>query len=156
VNGSGESRTAVELPVEAGAEHRGVLHGVGEPGLVLAEVDPLRRGAVPGNPELDPEEAARGGGGDVHVDDPVAKLEIIQARRGAIEEQRLPTLMAAHLGLSLEPPARRTGRARRRVGGRRRTSDEADTQDQDDRTKHRETSIPPGPVRPLADATARV
>src|SRR5262249_43747958 len=120
VDRAGESWAAVELPVEAGAEHRGVLHRIGQAGLVLAEIDPLRRLAVAADAELDAEEAAARRRGDVHVDDRVPHLEPLERRRATVETDGGAPLVVDDLRLSLEFPARGVRRYRHGCRGRSR------------------------------------
>ncbi len=105
VDAGGEARTVVDLPVAAGGEDRRVLDGVGVAGFVRPQVDLLGVGAVGRDPELEAEEAARRGRRDVHVDDPVAHLEVLHGRRAAVEQQALPAEEVGRLRVSLELPA---------------------------------------------------
>ncbi len=105
VDGAGEARAVVKLPVQAGVENRRVLHGVGLAGLVLAEVHPFGVGAV--DAELNAEEAAAGGGCDIHIDDAVANLEVFDGGSATVEQQALAALVFGSFGLSVQFPARR-------------------------------------------------
>jgi hypothetical protein len=109
---SGEAVAVVELPVEAGVEHRRVLHGVRLSRLVLPQVDELAVAVVVGDTELQTEEAAARGGRDVHVDDAVAHLEILERGDAAVQREAGPSQKLAHAGAAFELPARRAGRER--------------------------------------------
>jgi hypothetical protein len=154
VDGGGEARPAVDLPVEAGVEDGRVLQGVGKPGFVRTEIDPLRIGAVVGDPELDAEESPSRGSGDVHVD-AVAHLEVLHDRRAAVEAQALAALILGGRGLSLQIPARRVGRngkrrwCRRTGGGTEQKNDRHRKHDSSVDDRHR--ASPLEPTRPSSD-----
>ena len=102
VHRPGESGPAVQLPIESGVEHRRVLHRVGQAGLVLPEVDVLAVQAV--GPELNPEEAALGRGGDVHVHHPIPELEVLRGRRTAVEHDAAAAEVVGGFRVALEHP----------------------------------------------------
>jgi hypothetical protein len=157
-----EAGPVVDLPVAAGVENRRVLDRVGITRLVRAKIDLLGVGAVPLDPELHPEEAAPGASGDVHVDDAVAHLEVVDDRRSAVETETLAAEVLRRLRLSLKLPARRirgerddAGRVRR---GRRReatrTEDRAENSQGSSSRHGFPQSIVPGGAGPRGGARA--
>src|SRR6266436_1852782 len=107
-----ESWPIIDLPVEAGVENRRVLHGVWISGPVLTQINPLGIFAVIGDPKLNTEKAAARGRCDVHIDNPVAKLEVFQSRRATIEQKGLAALIFCCFGLSFQLPTWRIHRNR--------------------------------------------
>ena len=85
VDRAGEARAVEDLPVTAGVEDGRVLHGVGEAGFVLAEIDFLVVGFFWIDANVEAEKAADGRGGDVDVNDGVAHFEIFEHGRAAVE-----------------------------------------------------------------------
>src|SRR5262249_32705436 len=102
----GETRSVIDLPVEAGVENRRILQGVGIAGLVLAEINKFGVGAVAGEPKLKTEKTTACGGCDINIDNAVAHFKVVQNRRSASEEEALAALIFNRFGLSLQIPAR--------------------------------------------------
>ncbi len=113
-----EALSVVDLPVRARVQDRRVLHRVRIAGLVLAQVHPFAIRALVGQAELEAEEPADGGRRDVHVDDGIAHLEVLQDRGAPVEEQALAAEIVRELRLALQVPARRVGRNGDRLGVR--------------------------------------
>jgi len=104
----GEAGATVKLPVQAGVEHGSVLHGVGQAGLVRAQIDPFGVAAVVRDAELHAEESLlrrTHRRGHVDVDDRVAHLEILEHGRAAVEQQAFAALIFGGFGLAFEVPA---------------------------------------------------
>src|SRR5213083_2249353 len=104
---AGETRSIIDLPIEAGVENRRVLHGVRSAGLVLAEINPFGIGVVIADSKLNTEKPAAGGGSDIHINNAVAHLIVFQRRRSTIEEEGLAALIFHSPGLSFQIPAPR-------------------------------------------------
>src|SRR5262245_42624634 len=73
---------------------------------MLAEVNPLCVVAVIGDAKLNAEEPTLCRGRDIHIDDTVTHVQIVQGRRPAIEEQALAVLILGHLSIALQSPVR--------------------------------------------------
>ena len=118
IDRAGEAGPVIDLPVGAGIENRRVLHGVGQPGLVLAEINPFAVGAVFVETKLKAEKTAVCRGCDIDINNPVAHFKVFQNRRCPIQQEALAALIFSHLGV-LQVPARRVrrhGECLRRLG----------------------------------------